>query len=245
MNGGLIMLAEVKRCIESNDIKGLHYIFVDSLDVDPTFEKYNGDYEYCKGINGFLEPHVDITPFLSSERWNEKYWVQIKMDLMKNFSEKRFSHMRDVAKVIYSEKIKRLDEERKKIEEKHRALELEKQEIERNQKEQMARIEAARQNNNVSANKSPVVNSQILDVEKAEKERIEEKRRALELEKQEIERNQKEQMARIEAARQNNKESKNNKSYVQTPKKATGAVVVPIVIIALIVVIVLILIIGL
>ena len=182
------MLAEVKRCIESNDIKGLHYIFVDSLDVDPTFEKYNGDYEYCKGINGFLEPHVDITPFLSSERWNEKYWVQIKMDLMKNFSEKRFSHMRDVAKVIYSEKIKRLDEERKKIEEKHRALELEKQEIERNQKEQMARIEAARQNN---------------------------------------------------------KESKNNKSYVQTPKKATGAVVVPIVIIALIVVIVLILIIGL
>lgn len=32
------MLTEVKKCIESNDIKGLHYIFVDSLDVDPTFE---------------------------------------------------------------------------------------------------------------------------------------------------------------------------------------------------------------
>ena len=47
------MLTEVKKCIESNDIKGLHYIFVDSLDVDPTFEKYKSDYEYCKKINEY------------------------------------------------------------------------------------------------------------------------------------------------------------------------------------------------
>ena len=144
------MLAEVKKCIESKDIKGLHYIFVDSLDVDPTFEKYNEDYEYCKGINGFLEPHVDITPFLSSERWNEKYWVQIKMDLMKNFSEKRFSHMREVAKVIYSEKIKRLELERER-------LELHNQEVEKKQKEQMARIQAARQKDKESKNNKSYV----------------------------------------------------------------------------------------
>ena len=170
------MLAEVKKCIESKDIKGLHYIFVDSLDVDPTFEKYNEDYEYCKGINGFLEPHVDITPFSSSEKWNEKYWVQIKMDLMKNFSEKRFSHMREVVKVIYSEKIKRLELERERLSKKN----------------------------------------------------------------QEVEKNQKEQMARIQADRQKDKESKNNKSYVETPKKATGAVTAAVVIIAIILIIVLI-----
>lgn len=233
MNGGLIMLAEVKKCIESNDIKGLHYIFVDSLDVDPTFEKYSDDYEYCKKIKGFLEPHVDITPFSSSEKWNEKYWVQIKMDLMKNFSEKRFSHMREVAKVIYSEKIKRLELERER-------LELHNQEAEKKQKEPMARIQADRQKDNASANKSSVVTSQILDAEKAQKERLEEKHRAIELHNQEVEKKQKEQMARIQAARQKDKESKNNKSYVETPKKATGAVTAAVVIIAIILIIVLI-----
>lgn len=233
MNGGLIMLAEVKKCIESNDIKGLHYIFVDSLDVDPTFEKYSDDYEYCKKLKGFLEPHVDITPFSSSEKWNEKYWVQIKMDLMKNFSEKRFSHMREVAKVIYSEKIKRLELERERLSKKN-------QEVEKNQKEQMARIQADRQKDNASANKSYVVTSQILDAEKAQKERLEEKHRAIELHNQEVEKKQKEQMARIQAARQKDKESKNNKSYVETPKKATGAVTAAVVIIAIILIIVLI-----
>ena len=227
------MLAEVKKCIESKDIKGLHYIFVDSLDVDPTFEKYNEDYEYCKGINGFLEPHVDITPFSSSEKWNEKYWVQIKMDLMKNFSEKRFSHMREVVKVIYSEKIKRLELERERLSKKN-------QEVEKNQKEQMARIQADRQKDNASANKSFVVTSQILDAEKAQKERLEEKHRAIEIHNQEVEKKQKEQMARIQAARQKDKESKNNKSYVETPKKATGAVTAAVVIIAIILIIVLI-----
>ena len=233
MNGGIRMLAEVKKCIESKDIKGLHYIFVDSLDVDPTFEKYNEDYEYCKGINGFLEPHVDITPFSSSEKWNEKYWVQIKMDLMKNFSEKRFSHMREVVKVIYSEKIKRLELERERLSKKN-------QEVEKNQKEQMARIQADRPKDNASANKSFVVTSQILDAEKAQKERLEEKHRAIELHNQEVEKKQKEQMARIQAARQKDKESKNNKSYVETPKKATGAVTAAVVIIAIILIIVLI-----
>ncbi len=227
------MLEEVKKCIESNDIKGLHYIFVDSLDVDPTFEKYSDDYEYCKKIKGFLEPHVDITPFSSSEKWNEKYWVQIKMDLMKNFSEKRFSHMREVAKVIYSEKIKRLELERERLSKKN-------QEVEKNQKEQMARIQADRQKDNASANKLSVVTSQILDAEKAQKERLEEKHRAIELHNQEVEKKQKEQMARIQAARQKDKEIKNNKSYVETPKKATGAVTAAVVIIAIILIIVLI-----
>lgn len=227
------MLAEVKKCIESNDIKGLHYIFVDSLDVDPTFEKYSDDYEYCKKLKGFLEPHVDITPFSSSEKWNEKYWVQIKMDLMKNFSEKRFSHMREVAKVIYSEKIKRLELERERLSKKN-------QEAEKKQKEPMARIQADRQKDNASANKSSVVTSQILDAEKAQKERLEEKHRAIELHNQEVEKKQKEQMARIQAARQKDKESKNNKSYVETPKKATGAVTAAVVIIAIILIIVLI-----
>ena len=55
------MLSGVKKCAESGDIKGLHYIFVDCLDVDPTFEKYKSDYDYCKNISGFLEPYQELT----------------------------------------------------------------------------------------------------------------------------------------------------------------------------------------
>ncbi|WP_331497099.1 hypothetical protein [Romboutsia ilealis] len=34
------MIAGVKKCIDTGDIKALRYIFLDSLDIDPTFEKY-------------------------------------------------------------------------------------------------------------------------------------------------------------------------------------------------------------
>lgn len=107
------MLAEVKRRVDNNDIKGLHYIFVDALDVDPTFEGYRKEYEYCSRINGFFEEHKEMT-LMSSDvaRWDRSYWDKLKMDLMKNFSKKRFEHMREVAKVVYSEKIKRLSTER-------------------------------------------------------------------------------------------------------------------------------------
>ena len=107
------MLAAVERYIKANDIKGLRYIFADSLDVDPTFEKYNEDYEYCKGLTGFFESYEELTKLTDdSSKWNKSYWTQLKMDLMKNFSEKRFEHMKKVAKVIYSEKIERLIKKR-------------------------------------------------------------------------------------------------------------------------------------
>lgn len=96
-----------------NDIKGLRYIFIDSLDVDPTFEKYEQDYNYCKGLSGFFEEYTEITALKQNpSEWNVSYWDQLKRDLVKNFSKIRFEHMLQVAKVVYSEKIERLVSER-------------------------------------------------------------------------------------------------------------------------------------
>lgn len=107
------MLAEVKKCAENHDIKGLRYIFVDSLDVDPTFEKYKEDFEYCKSIPGMFDGHQALSGILTDERkWTISYWEQLKIDLMKNFSQKRFEHMIEVAKVVYADKIARLRKER-------------------------------------------------------------------------------------------------------------------------------------
>jgi len=110
------MNAEIKKCADANDIKGLRYIFVDCLDVDPTFETYKDDYAYCKTIDGFLVEYEEITPLRSnSYEWNEDYWVKLKVDLLKNFSEKRFMHMIKVARVIKADKIRRLQKERQQV----------------------------------------------------------------------------------------------------------------------------------
>ena len=118
------MIKEINRYIENNDMIGLRYIFLDCLDVDPTFEKYKEGYDRVKTIEGFFEDYVEIHPLIEEqEKWNEDYWIQLKNDLRENFSEKRFMHMRKVAKVYFSDKISKLQRQRanekiKKIEEK-------------------------------------------------------------------------------------------------------------------------------
>lgn len=110
------MLAEVRKCAESNDIKGLRYIFVDCLDVDPTFEKYREDYEFCKTIDGLFDSHQTLSGIKEQkETWTTEYWEQLKLDLMKNFSQIRFEHMVSVAKVVYADKISRLLNERSSV----------------------------------------------------------------------------------------------------------------------------------
>lgn len=100
----------VKEYAESGNVRSLHYIFRDALDADPTFEDWQESYEYCEKVPGFFEPHKELTPFTQDEsRWKEEaYWVQLKMDLMENFSKERYEHLRKVAEVFYAEKIRRI-----------------------------------------------------------------------------------------------------------------------------------------
>lgn len=104
---------DIKQYADSGDITSLKYIFVDSLDVDPTFELYEDSYNYCKAVPGLLEHHKELTPFTYDQsKWTEDYWVKLKVDLKKNFSDKRMTHMREVAKVYLADKIERLEKER-------------------------------------------------------------------------------------------------------------------------------------
>lgn len=133
------MHAEVKRLADSGDVKGLRYIFVDALDVDPTFIRYQEDYEYCRS-KGLLEPHQELTPLTQDEtQWTKEYWVQLKTDLLKNLSEKRLMHMKQVAQVLKADKIRRLTEERRQAAEAARLQE------ERKQMEEMSPASSATQ----------------------------------------------------------------------------------------------------
>ncbi|MCD7837692.1 MAG: hypothetical protein LUG65_02120 [Clostridiales bacterium] len=144
---------EVKQYADVGDRDSLRYIFVDALDVDPTFAYYEGDYNYCKA-KGLLEPHKELTPFTDDQsKWTRDYWAQLKVDLIKNFSEQRMDHMRQVAQVYLADKIKRLEAERaarqeeqaRQLEEKKKQLEEENQRIAAKQAAQAKRVAQARQ----------------------------------------------------------------------------------------------------
>jgi hypothetical protein len=120
---------EVKKRVDNKDIRGLQFVFADCLDVDPTFEKYKEDYEYCrKMLPEMFESHIELIPFNNNQSdWTDDYWNNIKMDLLENFSIERFGHMQEVVKVVYAEKIERLIQERetarKKLEQKQQESE--------------------------------------------------------------------------------------------------------------------------
>ena len=109
------MTESIKQWADAGNIKELRYVFLDALDVDPTFEKYVQDWNYCKIVPGFLEEYREMTPLTeNSQEWDEVYWGKLKSDLMKNFSEIRFIHMKKVARQIFQEKISRIESERQK-----------------------------------------------------------------------------------------------------------------------------------
>lgn len=104
---------QIKKYADTGDLKSLKYIFVDALDVDPTFVRYEEEYNYCKAIPGLLEPHIELTPFVQDKtRWNESYWTSLKTDLIKNFSDRRMMHMKEVAQIFLAEKVERIQTER-------------------------------------------------------------------------------------------------------------------------------------
>ena len=187
------MLAEVKKCVESRDIKGLRYILLDSLDVDPTFEKYKEDYELCRNMDGLFENHHDLSGLTEDKsRWTQGYWEQLKTDLMKNFSEKRFNHMMQVAQVVYADKIARLVRERA---EKQKTPKVVSQNISSALPKQ-ADVISVETSALLTEDRGTALNAE------SEQQRIEAKRKALEEENRRIEVQQRAQRERIEAAKQ-------------------------------------------
>lgn len=219
------MLAEVRRCADNRDIKGLHYIFVDSLDVDPTFETYREDYEYCKKIEGMFAPHREMSPMLNDKtQWTPQYWEQLKLDLMKNFSEKRFEHMISVARIVYSEKVSKLDAERRKKSESIPG------DARANAVDKKSQIPAKEKM--VSSDASPRVIS-----EQEQKAQMERKKRALEEENRRVEAKQQEQRRRIEDQRTGRVGQTAQNSGGES-KKALGVVLAIIIIVVLVVIII-------
>lgn len=210
------MHSEVKKCAEHGDFKGLKYIFVDCLDVDPTFEKYREDYEYCKGIPGFFEYHIELTP-LSTEKseWTIGYWNRLKKDLLKNFSEKRFLHMKDVAKVVHVDKVARLIQERRSED-----MAVKREELSQNS------IPDIREKQNEKF---------VIDPEERQRKEIEEYKKKLEDENCKFKEQKRLQDERVKQKRQALANNKSKDKGQFEPKKAMGVVLLIIIVIVIVI----------
>lgn len=247
------MIAGVKKCIDAGDIKGLRYIFLDSLDVDPTFEKYKDDYAECKKIEGMFEPYTELTALSAiHSEWDMDYWVKLKYDQKQNFSEKRFEHMIEVAKVVNAEKVERLLAERaakqSKIEEQIEQI-IPKEPIQsikpqqsqslRLQQVQLAQLQPGNQSKPIAQGGNTNTNN-CGNISESEKIRISEGKRDIDLHNQRIEQEGLEnERKRAEKAKEIERQNALVESQNQS-KKATG-IVVTIAIAILIVVVVLLL----
>ena len=197
---------EVKKYADAGDVKSLKYIFDDCLDVDPTFEKYLDDYNYC-AKKGLFEPHKNLSDFSNRQAdWNENYWQILKRDLLKNFSRERLDHMRKVALVVLADKVARLQRER----------------------QQQNRQPAAQKISQPPVQERPASPPPQSRPATPLKSKAEQQREELEAERQklaqanaEFERQQKLQQQELDRQRQ---ENLRQQKEVTSPKKATGTV---------------------
>jgi len=214
----------IKQYADKGDISSLKYIFVDCLDVDPTFEEYREEYDYCKRVSGLFEDYKQLTPLSENKNdWDIDYWANLKNDLIKNFSDKRFQYMIKVAQVVHKEKIERLKRERKQLKsEKEKSL----------LQEQMYSKQIENLNNHQFTEQT--------DLKKQQDEELEKKRKQLALEyENQIKREKAEkqqQIIRTQSLQQSHSKSSNDS------KKAMGIVLLSIILIVILVILIIVLI---
>ena len=103
---------KIKKAADSGDKSYIKFLFADCFAVDPTFEDYQEAFDYCRSKGGLFDAHKELTPKRTNPSdWNRDYWQSIKSDFEKNSSVERLNHMRDVAKVVFAEKVERLRRE--------------------------------------------------------------------------------------------------------------------------------------
>lgn len=206
----------IKKYADHGDLERLKYIFVDSLDVDPTFVQYEEGYHYCKSKSGLLEKHMELTPFIYDEaKWTEEYWDKLKDDLLINFSDERMNHMREVAKVLWVEKVERLRRERL---EREKAANLSK----KNVTEFPVKILENTHEGSSSSGFAQEEQSPIIEAEK----------RSLAAENAEVERRMREQEERLKRRREEELRNQNRSYEGDDSKKIVGVAVVAIAVVA-------------
>lgn len=122
------MHSEIKQQIDEGKISQARYSMRFALELDPSGTSYAEDLKYCENANGFFEQHEELTPFRNDRsQWDNDYWNKLKSDLSDNYSRERYLHMLDVVKVVFSAKLKSINDARSaetaRLEEKRKAEE--------------------------------------------------------------------------------------------------------------------------
>lgn len=100
--------------VAGNDFLSLRRYFYNGFDLDPTFDTYQSDFEYCKE-RGFVESHKGLTPFVYDQSlWTKDYYDKIHGDLLRNLSSYRVKHLKRVARFVFKTKIEKIEARRRR-----------------------------------------------------------------------------------------------------------------------------------
>ena len=156
---------DFKQLIVNGDMKSLKYYFADCLDGDPTFKHYEDEYQYCIKNKILFEPYREIHPLRLNDI-DEHYWVELKNDFIENPSVKRMEHMRKVAKILYAERIERIEKEKREKEEEEEKYKRAKMKMEEKQQSELNdEVDPSpEQSSSISVEKKPLNQYFLLDL---------------------------------------------------------------------------------
>lgn len=102
--------ADFKKAVELRDEEKVKMMLKNSLTMDLTFNQFKSMLAHAVGfIPYIIEPH-DGTIFEPKENWNKDYASLLKYDLVDNFSAERIEHIKEVQLYVYTDEIKKQQE---------------------------------------------------------------------------------------------------------------------------------------
>lgn len=87
--------------VNSNNIRRVRIMMIDSLLVDPTFKEFEEMEEAVVSMKGLYDHH-DCKEFeLNKENWDDNYMAKQMVQVIDNFSHERIEHLKDVVRYLY------------------------------------------------------------------------------------------------------------------------------------------------
>lgn len=102
---------ELIEAVNSKNVTLVRIILKNSLIMDPTFKEFDEEIAYAeKNINNLYEEYDGYELEENKSKWNKDYMDEQLNNLLYNFSKKRINHLKDICRVVYEDKIRKINQ---------------------------------------------------------------------------------------------------------------------------------------
>lgn len=109
---------EFKKTVNDGNVRRARIMIEDQMLLDPTMVQPNNMIKYAEDkIDGLYDDHEDDENYPITQdksKWDEKYMDGQMAIVVNNFSKERVKHLKQVVQYLYPDKIKKINEDRKR-----------------------------------------------------------------------------------------------------------------------------------